>query len=127
MTLPRFDIGSWFLVPERLIRRPTGRQGIRTFASKPGRRPVILAEIGRGTVSTIVPRSTSSHQQRNMPYPHDKHYHPTMYPDCCIDSDGWVVNFQVSVPTGDLTGYGPKCAEPDNTGLLERIEQWVSI
>ena len=33
----------------------------------------------------------------------------------------------VSVPTGDLTGYGPKCAEPDNTGLLERIEQWVSI
>ena len=121
------EIGAWFLVPESLIRQRSGRQGTQSFASKPGRRPVILASNGAGSVSTVVPRST-----RRQPGPepsclHDGHDHRRAYPDCCIDADGRVVYLPVPLRDADLVRYGPKCTEPDNTGLMERIERWMSI
>lgn len=127
MTQPQLEAGAWFLVPERLIRQPSGRQGTQSFASKPGRRPVILASNGAGSVSTVVPRST-----RRQPGPepsclHDRHYHKQAYPDCCINEDGRVVYVPVPLRGADLLHYGFSCMEPDNTGLMERLEQWMSI
>ena len=127
MTPPQLEIGAWFLVPESLIRQRSGRQGTKSFASKPGRRPVILVANRTGSVSTVVPRST---RQKPGPEPtclHDRHSHQRTYPDCCIDEDGRVVYLPVPLRDADLVRHGPRCTEPDNTGLMERLEQWMSI
>lgn len=127
MRTPQLEVGAWFLVPEGLIRQRSGRQGSKSFSSKAGRRPVILAAAGGGSLSTVVPRSTRQRPGTEPNCLHDEHSHKRTYPDCCIDEDGRVVYLPVPLRDADLARYGPKCMEPDNTGLMERLELWMSI
>ena len=134
----RFEVGDWFQFPNQQIVRRV-RQHNQTFSRKPGTRPVILALRGQGAVSTILPRSSDDRDResellaiihntdRDRFVQHEKHLHRNLYPDCRINRDGWVVDFQVTVRNSDLARHGPKCKEDDNTGLLERIYSWLSI
>ena len=127
MTPQRLETGDWFLVPENMIRPSSGRQRSRPFASKPGSRPVILSALGHSTVSTVLPRSTRAHAGLEPSCLHDRHSHRATYPDCCINEDGRVVYSPVLIQNRDLARHGPRCVEPDNTGLLEQIAKWTSV
>lgn len=120
----RLESGDWFLVPEAMIRPPSGRRESRQFASKPGRRPVILSAFGEGGASTILPRSTRQHPGTEPACLHDRHSHRSVYPDCCIDEDGRVIYLPFTVRNRDLVSHGPRCTEPDNTGLIEQLARW---
>lgn len=139
MTSASPEVGHWFRFPENQIVRSV-RQTTRRFSTKSGTRPVIVAVKGRQFVSIIFPRSTneenkrhntsapnSSRNHRFRSFEHEEHSHRRFYPDCCIDLDGWVVDFQVTAPNSELMRHGPKCKEPDNTGLMEQLTRWLSI
>ena len=135
MTVPSCQVGDWFWFPSRMIVR-TGRQGTRAFSAKP--RPVILAKREQ-TLSIVFPRSTRkkkpalgsppAHHRNNQmqTVEHERHYHRAYYQDCPIDQDGTVVDFRVTVRNSDFTGHGPRCQEPDNTGLVEQVLAWASV
>ena len=135
MTISSCEVGDWFWFPSRLIVR-TGRQGATAFSDKS--RPVIVA-LRRQAISVIFPRSTkkkksavgtlpSYHRNAQMEtVKHEKHIHRTLYKDCSIDQDGTVVRFQVIVRNSDFIGHGPRCKEPDNTGLVEQVIAWTSV
>ena len=124
MTVPRLETGDWFLVPEQLIRPSNGRQTSRPFATKSGRRPVILSGPGGSATLRVLPRSTRAKAGSEPWCFHERHSHLRVYPDCCIDKDGRIVYSPATIREQVLARYGPKCAEPASTGLLEQLERW---
>ena len=135
MTASSYEVGDWFWFPSRKIVR-TGRQGTRAFSAKP--RPVILAQ-RKQTLSVVFPRSSRkkepefgslpAHHRNNQmrTVEHERHNHRAYYHDCPINLDGTVVDFRVTVRNSDFIGHGPRCKEPDNTGLVEQAVAWASV
>ena len=91
----------------------------------PGRRPVVVAAGGPAQGFTAFPRTTASPRRPGAACRRERHDHRRTHPACCIDQDGWVVNFPVGLRPVDLYNRRVRCQEPDNTGLIEQIERWT--
>ncbi len=114
-----YEVGTWFCVPEDLVRMRRGRQ----FANKHGMRRVVQAT-RPGPNAVLYPRSTSIPG----PFSHPRHVHPEWEGKCEIDRDGWVqLNVPVTVCTDALCHDSYCCCEPDGTGLLEAIRGAAAI
>lgn len=125
MKQPIISVGSWFLLPEYLIWTPTRPPAEGRFSLKTGRRPAIVADSDATKGFTLLPRSTSGRSDVRDACYHERHHHRPAYPGCCIDKDGWIVNFPVTINPAALAAHSVRCREPDDTGLLERVERWI--
>lgn len=127
MKQPMILVGSWFLLPEGRIRGNRGPTRWRRFSPKEGRRPVVVVPVGPTRVFTGFPRSTTPPLDPGKACLHERHHHRRTHPACCIDQDGWVVDFPVRLPPPDLYNRPVRCQEPDNTGLIEQLERWIRL
>ncbi len=123
MKAPMIAAGSWLLLPEALIRDRVGPDSQR-FSHKAGRRPVVAA--GDSVMGLVgFPRTTASPLNAEAACRYERHHHRRAYPGCCIDQDGWVVNYRVGIEPEALASHRVRCQEPDNTGLAEQVGRWM--
>ena len=125
MKTPAITVGSWLLLPEGRIKSRRGHTRLQRFSPKEGRRPVVVAAGGPAQGFTAFPRSTATPHVPGAARRHERHHHRRTHPACCIDQDGWIVNFPVGLQLPDLLNRRVRCQEPDNTGLVEQIERWT--
>ena len=125
MKAPAIAAGSWYLLPGVRIRGRRGPTRSQRFSPKEGRRPVVVAAGGPAQGFKAFPRSTASPRAPSAACRHERHDHRRTHSACCIDQDGWVVNFPVGLRSADLYNRRVRCQELDNTGLIEQIERWT--
>ena len=123
---PAAVAGCWFLVPEAEIRRLDGHRRGSPFSTKPGRRPVVLAEPIADDETVLFPRSTQPGYRREAREFHKRHDHSRTNERCRLSQDGWVIlDMAVTVVRQHLNASTFSCREPEGTGLLETVDRYL--